>query len=210
MATRGTPATSAEKSSLSMLPYADAYQIVTDTQSQVKSDAISEARKQLQQLTSGMGLGSEEANYLSGAMNMQGTLEDAMGLKEAEQNAQKLSQYATQLSSAAPTMDTLYTGMLKRASPTFLGATRENVENYFKELMPNPLERQQAVENYMAASKQSFTASLKALNSLYETSVLAAQGAADNEQKRYDNIASKVKDLWSEISFVGREHLQQE
>jgi len=101
------------------------------------------------------------------------------------------------------------TGGLQKASPTFLGATRESLEEHFS-FIPNVLVRQEMISNYLHAADRSMVSTLNALNGLYQTELMAAQNTMEAEQKNHQAVANMAKELYSELQWENRLRFQEQ
>ena len=184
---------------------------VEDILKNTKSDVSSEATKGVNQAIESLktSLGQAGTSYMSQLASFQQQAGQAYGLPEAEEQLQKSQKWASEIATKGPMFEQTMAGGLQGASPTFLGATRKSLDEYFANI-PNPLVRDKMVKSYLDAADDSMKANLNALNGLYKTSLLAAQSAFDIDKTNYTKIAGKVQDLYSDFQWLSRDRWQEQ
>lgn len=204
----GIPVDSATAGKLSMKSDMEVEDILKNTKTDVQSEAADKAKSAIASLSSNLPAGPEN-DYLSTMAKGKSELEKMYGIDEAEKRTKEAEDFYKQVSQKGPMFETVMRGGLQQASPTFLGATRKSLEQYFQNI-PNPFVRDNMINNYLDASDRSMTATLSALNGLYQTALMSAKDELNTQNTAYQRVADKVKDLYSELQFINRERYNEE
>jgi hypothetical protein len=192
----GFTPSSKDVSSMAMMSNAQVEDVIKNSKTEVQSQATNKANEAIASL-------GEGGDYLSKMMQGQTMLADRYGLTEAEKRMGEAEEFYRSIAEKGPMLKQVMTGELQQASPTFLGATRKDLEEYFAHI-ENPFVRDSMVNNMLTSADKSMVATLNALNGLYQTSLMAAQNAVESERSNYQNINNKVKDLYSELQWINR------
>ena len=206
----GYTPTSKDASQFSMMPADDVNDILAASRKDMQSNAAQKVRDVIAQLSASLPAGTTgNKEYLEQVAGGRATLEEAYGLPEAEGRVQEAEEFYRQIAIRGPMFEEVMRSGLSDISPTFLGATRKDTEDYFKGI-PNPFVRDRMVNAYLDASDRSLTASLNALNGLYQTALVSAETALQAEQSHYNRVADKSKELYSELQWLARNRYEEQ
>lgn len=186
---------------LAMQPASEVQKILENTKNKVQSDAVSQAQENIAKL--GQNMGGMTGDYLQKIGQGWDSISQATGLKGAQEQLENSQQFLDSINQRGPMFEQTMRGGLEGMSPTFLGANRDNVEQYFS-FIPNVRVRQEMISNYLNASQTSMTNVLKGLKGLYDTAALTAKNAVEADQKKYNQVMDLTKDLWTELAWANR------
>ena len=198
-------------SGMAMMSPAEVEDTLKNTRTEVQSSATQTAQSAISSLMSPGGemLPPAVGDYLTQMAQGREMLADRYGLTEAEKRMREAEQFYQSIAQKGPMLGQTMAGGLMEMSPTFLGATRKDLEGKFADI-ENPFVRDSMIDSYLRAADKSMVATLNALNGLYQTSLMSAQTAMESEQRNYLGIADKVKDLYSELQWMNRNRVQEQ
>jgi len=199
----GYTPSSQEASKLSMSPDDEVESILSNTKSDVQKTAIENAHTAIGSLAGKMPAGSPAQEYLTTIAKGKSELEQQYGLTEAEEKMGEAGQFYQDIAQKGPMFDQVMKSGMEGVSPNFLGATRRDLETYFKGI-PNPFVRDSMINTYLNSADKGMTSTLNALNGLYQTALIGAESAMKGEQNHYNKIVNTVQDLYGELQWVAR------
>lgn len=194
-------------SKFSLMNQAEVEDILKNTKTDVSSEATKGVNQAIESLKGSLGQGGTD--YMKNLATFQQQAGQAYGLPGVEENLKKATDWKNQLTTKGPMFEQTMTTGLQQISPTFLGATRKGLEEYFANI-PNPLVRDKMVGSYLDAADKSMSANLTALNALYKTSIYAAQSAVESEKDTYTKITGKIKDLTGDLTWLMRNRYEEQ
>lgn len=209
----GFTPTSQQVSQFSMKSSGEVEDILAGTRSDIQSNAANNAQDAISQIQSSLGAAGVDLpgygnEYLTTLAQGKSALEEKYGLTAAEEQASKSEAFYRDIAQKGPMFEEVMRGGLEDISPSFLGATRSGMEDFYKAI-PNPFVRDKMVNSYMDASDRGLTSTLNALNGLYQTVLIGAENVAEMDAKRYNNIAGKISDLYGDIQWISRNRFQE-
>lgn len=203
-----------QKSSLSMRTYGEVQDILKNTRSDIQSEATNTARTSIGQIIQSMPEGTftpEEQRMLQGQSETQRILEEHYGIEEAGKQAQEMQTYYEGLVQKTPGFGMAMQAGLGQISPTFLGVSRKDVEDKLRGMgVTNTAVMQKLSNQYLAQSDRAMDMTLSALNTMWNTSLVAARTAAQDKQAIFNNLASKMEDAYKATSSIFADRLQEQ
>lgn len=198
----GFPPSSKDYATFAMKSSVDTEDILKNTKSNVQSGAVNKAKSAISALSGGMAQGPEK-DYLEQVAGGYNILQEQLGIPEAGKRLEESEAFLKGIQQRGPIFEEVMKSGLGEVSPTFLGATRKDLEEKLSGI-GNPFVRDKMINSYLDAADKSMAANLTALNGLYQTALIGAQTAVEADQKHYDKIMGNVKDLFSELQWINR------
>lgn len=195
----------------SMMTPAETEDIIKDTKSWVQKEAAEKAQTSISSLMAGQGEGGAPgvSDYLRSMGEARETLMKQYGVEEAEKRYGEISTFYQGMVQKGPGFGMAMETGLAEISPTFLGANRKDLEAKLSGI-GNPFVRDKMIDSYLGYADKAMNMSLSALNTLWNSSIVATRTAAEDERGIYERAAGKFEDAYKELQWINRFRLQEQ